>query len=99
MACVAPDFASATNTTTDSQPQPPSALLQGFNKAITAVTVCHTGGSANPTTRRFSTGDLAKIADHEAQKGMSMLASRMTVSKAIIDDVEVLSMLVDRIFS
>ena len=113
MACVAPDLASVG----DDKPRE-STLLKGFGKAITAMTVCHTGGNqvgsnhsvssnhssveglfACGTSRRLSTKDLAKAADDEAQKVLNLLAERMTVSKAIMDDVEVLSMLVERLFS
>lgn len=114
MACVAPELPAATESKTAES----STLLKGFNRAITAVTVCHTGGNQvgpnssisgvftcgvpNTDTSlagKFNTKDLAKAADHEAQKVMNLLSQKMTVSKAIIEDVEVLSLLVERLFS
>ncbi|CAB9510968.1 expressed unknown protein [Seminavis robusta] len=81
-----------------------SALLRGFNKALTAVTVCGTGGNEfyggeTSCICPSAAADLAKAADQEAQKIMNLLAQRMTVSKAIIDDVEVLTMLIERLFA
>ena len=71
-----------------------SALLRSFNQAITAVTVCH--GDSMSCVDPSAAVDFA---DRNAQKVMSLLAQQMTVSKAIVNDAQVLSMLVERIFA
>jgi hypothetical protein len=84
-----------------------SAILRGFSQAITAVTVCGTGGSglsdeahdAMWCINAPTAADVARAADQKAHKVKSMVAQKMTVSKAIIDDVGVISMLIERLFA
>lgn len=100
--------ASTSNGTTESEvPQPRrSAILRGFSQAITAVTVCSTGGSGLSDEAHDAmwciaptAADVAKAADQKAHKVKSMVAQKMTVSKAILADVEVISMLIERLFA
>jgi GH24 family phage-related lysozyme (muramidase) len=55
--------------------------------------------SSSRLSKGFNTKDLADAADQEAQKVINMICQRMSVSKAIMDDVEVFSVLVERFFA
>jgi len=102
--------AATTNTNGDGDNHEFS-LLAGFNEAITAITVCSPGAcffvnandgdkdNENNNNNKNNNMDISTMAHRQAKKAMCALGRQMTVSKAIVEDVEVLYMLAERIFS
>lgn len=79
------------------------SLLQ---RAMTAATVCSPGevcpdmNMENINIDLFhNTVELAKAVDGELQKALGFVAKQMTVNKAIVEDAEVISILLQRLFS
>jgi hypothetical protein len=82
-----------------------------FLQAMTPFTICITGSSSRhpskavdattttAATPRASCGGILEAADRETQKALGHLARQMTVTRAITEDAQVLSALLDRLFS
>jgi len=101
--------AATTNTNNGDGDNHEFSLLAGFNEAITAITVCspgacffvsvNDGDKDNENNNNNNNMDISTMAHRQAKKAMCALGRQMTVSKAIVEDVEVLYMLAERIFS